>query len=118
MQLFFVSQNETNASNILDERKVKYVLTDISMVKGKFFNIAKLAGEDYDSFFDNETTNKGSSTITTKVENDKFKNTMLVKLHVYDGSASGHYRLLYESNTTVTKDPEVKYVKVFEYVKG
>ncbi len=116
--VFFLSQNETKASNILDERKVKYVLTDISMVKGKFFNIAKLAGEDYNSFFDNETTNKGSSTVTTKVENDKFKNTMLVKLHVYDGSASGHYRLLYESNTTVTKDPDVKYVKVFEYVKG
>lgn len=116
--VFFISQNETNASNILDERKVKYILTDISMVKGKFFNIAKLAGEDYDSFFDNETTNKGSSTVTRKVENGKFKNAMLVKLHVYDGSASGHYRLLYESNTTVTKDPEVKYVKVFEYVKG
>ncbi|WP_321419749.1 oligosaccharyl transferase, archaeosortase A system-associated [uncultured Methanomethylovorans sp.] len=115
---FFLSQNETKASNILDERNVKYILTDISMVKGKFFNIAKLAGEDYNSFFDNETTNKGSSTVTTKVENDKFKNTMLVKLHVYDGSASGHYRLLYESNTTVTKDPDVKYVKVFEYVKG
>jgi dolichyl-diphosphooligosaccharide--protein glycosyltransferase len=26
--------------------------------------------------------------------------------------------LVYESNTTVTKNPEVKYVKVFEYVPG
>lgn len=116
--IFFLSQNETDASSILDERNVRYILTDISMVKGKFFSIAKLAGEDYDSFFDEETVNKGSSTVTTKVENDKFKNAMLVKLHVYDGSGSGHYRLLYESNTTVTKDPEVKYVKVFEYVPG
>ncbi|WP_370573296.1 oligosaccharyl transferase, archaeosortase A system-associated [Methanomethylovorans sp.] len=116
--IFFLSQNETNASSILDRRNVKYILTDISMVKGKFFSIAKLAGEDYDSFFDEETVNKGSSTVTTKVENDKFKNSMLVKLHIYDGSGSGHYRLLYESNTTVTKDPEVKYVKVFEYVRG
>jgi len=115
---FFLSQNETEASDILDERNVKYILTDISMVKGKFFSIAKLAGEDYDSFFDEETLTKGSSAVTTKVENDKFKNSMLVKLHVYDGSGSGHYRLLYESNTTVTQDPEVKYVKVFEYVPG
>ncbi|HML25093.1 MAG TPA: hypothetical protein PKC27_00105, partial [Methanomethylovorans sp.] len=97
---FFLSQNETEASDILDERNVKYILTDISMVKGKFFSIAKLAGEDYDSFFDEETLTKGSSAVTTKVENDKFKNSMLVKLHVYDGSGSGHYRLLYESNTT------------------
>lgn len=116
--VFFLSQNETEASNILNERNVRYIATDISMVKGKFFSIAKLAGEDYDSFFDEETLSKGSSTVTTKVENDKFKNTMLVKLHAYDGSGSGHYRLLYESNTTVTKDPEVKYVKVFEYVPG
>jgi len=116
--VFFLSQNDSAASSILDARKVKYLLTDISMVKGKFFGIAKLAGEDYDSFFDEETAPKGSSTVTTKVENDKFKNSMLVKLHVYDGSGSGNYRLLYESNTTVTNDPEVKYVKVFEYVPG
>lgn len=115
---FFLSQNETEASNILDERNVRYIATDISMVKGKFFSIAKLAGEDYSSFFDEETIIEGSSTMTRKVENEKFKNSMLVKLHVYDGSGSGHYRLLYESNTTVTKDPEVKYVKIFEHVQG
>ena len=116
--VFFLSQDGSKASNMLDERNVKYIVTDITMVKGKFFSIAKLAGEDYDSFFDEETVTRGSSTVTTKVENDKFKNAMLVKLHVYDGSGSGHYRLVYESNTTVTRDPEVKYVKVFEYVRG
>jgi dolichyl-diphosphooligosaccharide--protein glycosyltransferase len=31
---FFLSQNETEASDILDERNVKYILTDISMVQG------------------------------------------------------------------------------------
>ncbi len=116
--VFFLSQDESEAASFLDKRNIKYIITDISMVKGKFFNIAKLAGEDYDSFFDEENVTRGSSTVTTKAENDKFKNSILVKLHVYDGSGSGHYHLLYESNTTVTKDPEVKYVKVFEYVPG
>lgn len=115
---FFLSQDDVNASNILDKRNVKYVLTDISMVKGKFFSISTLAGKDYNSYYDEETTTQGSSTIRTKVENAKFKNTILAKLHIFDGSGSGHYRLLYESNTTVTKDPEVKYVKLFEYVRG
>lgn len=115
---FFISQNEMDATSILEKRNVKYIVTDISMVKGKFFSIAKLAGEDYNSFFDEETVYSGLSTSTKKVENNKFMSTMLVRLHIFDGSTTGHYRLVYESNTTVTKNPEVKYVKVFEYVPG
>lgn len=117
--LFFVSLNESNASSTMNKRQAKYVVTDISMLKGKFYNIVRLAGENYDSYFDAQ--NSSSSTnenAVFKTENDKFRNTMLSKLHVYDGSQMGHYRLIHESSTTVTTNPEVKDVKIFEYVKG
>ncbi len=39
-------------------------------------------------------------------------------MHVNDGSNFGCLRLIYESNTTRTKNPPVKNVKIFEYVNG
>lgn len=114
---FFVSLNESNASSIIESRNSKYIITDLSMLKGKFYNIARLAGENYDSYFDEQSNNSVTNN-RLRTENEKFSNTILAKLHVYDGSQSGHYRLVHESSTTVTTNPEVKDVKIFEYVKG
>ena len=115
---FFISSDENTGNEILDVRNVRYVITDIEMVKTKFSNIAQLSGEKTDSYYDLLTTHEGSKTIMRKVENDKFKQTMLAQLHVFDGVMLDHFRLVYESNTTVTTNPDVKYVKIFEYVKG
>ena len=43
---------------------------------------------------------------------------MLSRLHVFDGSGLSHYRLIYESKTTAIRSPDIKYVKIFEYVPG
>jgi len=53
-----------------------------------------------------------------RFENDRLKRTILWAMHANDGSNFGCMRLIYESNTTRTKNPPVKYVKIFEYVDG
>ncbi len=115
---FFISADEGEANTILETRNVRYVITDIYMVKGKFWNIAQLAGEDYQNYYTTQVINMDSGTQSLVVENDKFKSTILAKLHMFDGNTLGNLRLVYESSTTKTQNPEVKYVKIFEFVKG
>ena len=115
---FFLSTDESDANIILEARNVRYVVTDINMVKGKFRNIVQLAGEDYLSYYTNPATKMELGTKTLIVENDRFRNTVLTKLHVFDGDMLGNLRLIYESSTTKTQNPEVKYVKIFEFVEG
>jgi dolichyl-diphosphooligosaccharide--protein glycosyltransferase len=111
---FFVTLDESEANAILDRRNVRYVITDMKMVKTKFSYLAQLAGEDADNFYTVQTI----KTRTLQVVNDRFMNTTLTKLHVSDGATLGKLRLVYESHSTVAQNPEVKYVKIFEYVKG
>ncbi len=115
---FFVTTDEGEANAILEKRNVRYVITDVHMVKTKFQSIAKLAGEDYLDYYTTQTRKVDSGTKTLMVENNKFKGTVLVKLHAIDGATLGNLRLVYESNTTKTENPEVKYVKIFEFVNG
>ena len=115
---FFLSIGEGDANTILETRNVRYVVTDINMVKGKFRNIVQLAGEDYLDYYTTQTRNVDSGTKTMIVENDRFRDTVLAKLHVFDGAMLGNLRLIYESKTTKTQNPDVKYVKIFEFVEG
>ena len=115
---FFVTTDEDEANTILENRNVRYVITDINMIKMKFQSIAQLGGEDYLNYYTIQTYKVDSGTQTTIVENDRFKNTVLTKLHVFNGAELGNLRLIHESNTTKTQNPEVKYVKIFEFVKG
>lgn len=115
---FFVTLDESEANAILDRRNVRYVITDMRMAKTKFPSIVQLAGEDADNFYTVQTIKTDAKTRTLRVENDKFKNTILIKLYVFDGASLSNLRLIYESNTTITQNPDVKYVKIFEHVSG
>ena len=131
---FFIAQDEQSASKILDDTKVRYVLTDYRMgyyyretntgeiaFGGKFENMAKIAGMDPKEYYHKSETDISPS--------QKYYNTVYTRLHLFDGSRNkasvnvtslNHYRLIYESNKTAYKfgEEEIKLVKIFEFVPG
>ncbi|MDY6959911.1 MAG: hypothetical protein SVK08_12240, partial [Halobacteriota archaeon] len=129
---FFTTEDEEVASEILDDREARYVISDFEMglynrpvlgglfiSSGKFDSIAKLAGEDATRYYN-----------LNRTPNSDFYNTMYARLHLFDGSngmtplndtviALGNYRLIYESRTGYeSPQGEIKEVKIFEYLQG
>ncbi len=115
--LFFMEPDENKASKILDKRKVRFVITDAQILKLKFRSIAMLAGKNPDDYYDANGPSDAPIRSVNR-ENNDFFTTMLSQLHVFDGNGLSHYRLIYESNTTAIREPDIKYVKIFEYVPG
>ncbi len=112
---FLTEPDEKAANEILDKRKVRFIVTDAQMLKLKFSSIAMLAGKKAEDYYG---TSDGTPIRSVNAENKNFFATMLSRLHVFDGDGLSHYRLIYESNTTAIKSPDIKYVKIFEYVHG
>lgn len=115
---FFTEPDEKTANEILDKRNVRYIITDAQMLKLKFKSIALMAGKRPEDYYEIKTVSDMGEIRSVNNENKKFFDTMLSKLHVFDGNGLGHYRLILESSTTAIKSPDIKYVKIFEYVPG
>jgi len=115
---FFVESNESEAMAILDARSVRYVITVDELILSKFKSIASIAGEDPYDYYESKEIENHNLISTIWYENERLKRTILWSMHVNDGSNFGCLRLIYESNTTRTKNPPVKNVKIFEYVNG
>jgi len=134
--VFFLETEEEKAVSYLEKLKVKYIITDYSLILPGFFkNEVKWAQEDLDGYIINDEEGINQ-------EPSKFDNSMAVRLHRLDGRGIttkrdigekkiefkipplSHFRLVYESPTTVgfsvDNNPEeiFKKVKIFEYVKG
>ena len=112
---FLIEPDEQAANGILDKRKVRFIVTDAQMLKLKFKSIATLAGKNPGDYYG---TSDDAPIRSVNAENKNFFATMLSRLHVFDGDGLAHYRLIYESGTTAIKSPDIKYVKIFEYVPG
>ncbi len=112
---FLTEPDEKTANEILGKRKVRYVITDAQMLKLKFSSIAMLAGKNPEDYYG---TSDDAPIRSVNAENKKFFAAMLSRLHVFDGDGLVHYRLIYESNTTAIRSPDLKYIKIFEYVPG
>ncbi len=112
---FLTEPDEKAANDIINKRKVRFIVTDAQMLKLKFSSIAVLAGKKAEDYYG---ASDGTPIRSVNAENEKFFDTMLSKLHVFDGNGLNRYRLIYESNTTAIKSPDIKYVKIFEYVHG
>ena len=123
---FFIVRNEAEANKVADALGVRYVIGDIQMAMGKFGAMTVWAG-DIGGYYIQINTEEGSRI----VPNAKYYTTMEARLHVLDGRGVSlsedfyieplrHYRLIHESpsNTIIVDGHEIKYVKVFEYVKG
>jgi oligosaccharyl transferase (archaeosortase A-associated) len=113
---FYLSKNETEAIDILDNRTSKYVIADYSMIFGKINAIALWGGKNPSDYFVDKQV--GSQMIRSPTEN--LRQTMLARLYVLDGNDMGHIRLVHESPTKVGGGgtPEASIVKIFEYVPG
>jgi len=112
---FLTASDEKTANGVLNARKVRFIVTDAQMLKLKFKYIAMLAGKNPEDYYG---TSEGAPIRSVNAENEKFFATMLSRLHVFDGDRLNNYRLIYESGTTAIKSPDLKYVKIFEYVQG
>ena len=130
--IFFTEIDEDKAIGYLDQLKARYVITDDKFSQlGHFNSAVKWIGEDMNAYL-----NQPEDSLT------RYDNSMLIRLHFLDGSetliekkvnnkkldlivkALRHFRILYESGSTVSVFPyknvikEIKAAKVFEYVKG
>jgi oligosaccharyl transferase (archaeosortase A-associated) len=120
---FFTSQNESDTISIVQNRNVKYVMTDyeIADYNGKFQAIALLSGKGIETFLTTQAYYTQSGTVGQQlVPTEAYYNATVVRLHYYDGNGYSHYRLVHESNSTVGTlgGTQIKYVKTFEYVNG
>ncbi|MGZ4849148.1 MAG: oligosaccharyl transferase, archaeosortase A system-associated [Halobacteriota archaeon] len=120
---FFVSQNESNASSIVQKDNVKYVMTDYEMAgyNDKFQAIALLSGQGVGTFVTTQAQLGQNGQVTQQlVPTDAYYNTMVVRLQYVDGNGLSHYRLIHESPNSVGTigATEIKAVKTFEYVDG
>ncbi len=112
---FLTASDEKTANDILNTRKVRFVVTDAQMLKLKFKWIAMLAGKNPEDYYG---ASDDAPIRSVNAENRNFFATMLSRLHVFDGDGLSNYRLIYESSTTAIRSPDLKYVKIFEYVPG
>jgi oligosaccharyl transferase (archaeosortase A-associated) len=120
---FFTSQNESDTVNIIQNRSVKYVITDyeIADYNGKFQAMALLSGKGVETFLAPQEYYTQSGAVSQQlVPTAAYYNSTVVRLEYLDGNGYGHYRLVHESKSTVGTfgGTEVKYVKIFEYVTG
>jgi len=120
---FFTSQNESDTLSIVQNRNVKYVMTDYQMAdyQGKFQAMALLSGNGVDTYFTTQSyLNENGSVQQQTVPNEAYYNTTVVRLHYMDGNGFSHYRLIHESPSSVGTlgGTEIKAVKIFEYVNG
>ncbi|MDI6859011.1 MAG: oligosaccharyl transferase, archaeosortase A system-associated [Methanocellales archaeon] len=127
--MFFTATNESTANWILDELGSKYVIMDIEMATGKFWAMGTFAeGGDVNKYWAKYQVTLPDGGAGWGPE---YYKTMVVRLHFFNGenftSPYGdqiepleHYRLVYESPTTVgtIEGREIRYVKIFEYVPG
>ena len=139
---YFLQDNEAGANTILDNLGTHYIITDIEMDTGKFWAMAtwynpEVGGAPYMSAFNDQSGNQGY------LYTDEYFNTMISRLHNFDGSmavpdenylvvnngksysylvlspvkpvaALQHYRLVHESETNVFGNKAVGNLK---YVK-
>ncbi|OPY49165.1 MAG: Dolichyl-monophosphooligosaccharide--protein glycosyltransferase AglB [Methanosaeta sp. PtaU1.Bin112] len=111
---FYLSEDEQEATSVLDARRSKYIIVDNKMIYGKLASLTAWANEDLSTYIKRE--DYGSEFVATP--KDRLYNTTLGKLYLFDGAGTGHFRLIYESKTLVGINPAKSEVKIFEYVPG
>ncbi|KQC12563.1 MAG: STT3 domain-containing protein [Methanothrix sp.] len=111
---FFLSEDEEEALTLAKSRNVRYIITDEKMVYTKLPAIARWKNVDPESYIAIST----DSDLVTFEHSERFLRTILTGLHLLDGTNLGHFRLLYESETSVGLKFPTSEVKVFERVEG
>lgn len=130
--VFFIVKDEADANEVADALGVRYVVSDFMMADAwnafynKFGAMTVWAG-DTGGYYAQVQTEEGPRVVPSA----KYFSTMEARLHIFDGTGVAlseefyleplqHYRLIHESPSTIIAvgGQEIKFVKVFEYVKG
>ncbi len=111
---FFLSEDEEEAMAITKARQARYVVTDEKMIYRKLPAIVRWIDDDPESYI---VISTGSDLFTFE-HSKKFLGTILARLHLLDCTNLGHFRLIYESRTSVGLKFPTSEVKVFERVEG
>jgi dolichyl-diphosphooligosaccharide--protein glycosyltransferase len=111
---FYLSEDEQEATAVLNARGSRYILVDNKMIYGKLAALTTWANEDLNTYI--KRVDYGPEFVATPTE--KLYNTTLGKLYLFDGAGTGHFRLVYESKTFTGSNPAKSEVKIFEYVPG
>lgn len=121
---FFLSGTEEEAIALAEARGVRYIITDGKMVYSKLPAIPPWIGEEPSDYIvpstDPESTDPESTGpgFVTFEHTERFLSTTLARLHLFDASGLGSFRLVYESKTAEGFGYPTKEVKVFERVAG
>lgn len=111
---FFLSDNEADASAIMDSRQARYVITDWELIYKKFPAMANWLDVNPHDYIGYQNTDY----FTKVVIKEPMKNITLAQLHLYDCVGMGRFRLIYESSTFLGEDPLSSRIKIFEYLSG
>lgn len=115
---FLVSENESEANKIMNERKAKYVIVDYRSglnvirsgnrlsIRGSWISVAFLSGKSLNYYLDKNG-----------FPNEKYLNTTYAKLYLFDGKGMKNYKLIYKSPTRypdIFNNP-IEEIKIFQY---
>ncbi len=115
---FLVSENESFANQIMDNRKAKYVIVDYRTglnvirsgnrlsIRGSWISVAFLSGKSLNYYLDKNG-----------LPNEKYLNTTYAKLYLFDGKGMKKYKLIYKSPTRYPDifDKPIEEIKIFQY---
>jgi dolichyl-phosphooligosaccharide-protein glycotransferase len=110
---FYLSDSEEAATALLDARKSRYILADYDMFFDRLAALCEWVDEDVSSYVKFE---KSGSHVRALLQPRLF-NTTIARLYLFDGASTKHFRLIYESDTSVGNPPQSR-IKIFEYVPG
>lgn len=106
---FFMQEDEKNATKILDNIGTKYIVTDVEMSTGKFWAMSTwydkdVAGYPYQPIF---LAQESASSPLKQVQffSDKYYQTMVTRLHNFDGSFVTPSTVVYLELTKDSKYP-------------
>jgi len=134
---FFIAQSENEANEVLksmDPRPnrmgARYILTDADQATDGFMFIPEWTFDTEGYFFSNQT-----ETGDYYLPSSRYFNSMVIRLHIFDGNGLKQYRIVHETQAIKTsevwykqaynflfkgnvKEADTGNVKIFEYIKG
>jgi oligosaccharyl transferase (archaeosortase A-associated) len=86
---FFIAQDESSASQIMDDKlRSKYVMIDNEMITGKFYAMPQWAGHSQDEFFEiYYVQTEGGKLEAVNLFYPPYYRSMVVRLYNFDGQA-------------------------------
>lgn len=118
---FLISENESFANQIMDNRKAKYVIVDYRTglnvvrfgnrlsIRGSWISVAFLSGKNLNYYLDKNG-----------FPNEKYLNTTYARLYLFDGKGMKNYKLIYKSPTRYPDifNKPIEEIKIFQYINN